>query len=571
MARKRPETGADPVERYAREVVSGDISAGQWVRKACERHLRDLKEQAKRGIVWRWDLAQEIVDFFPTCLRHGEGQYAGETFELLPWQLFVVGQLYGWRWRADLSRRFRTAYIEATKGCGKTPLVGGLALYELLRGPDGAEIFSAASGRDQAKIVLKRAQLMRDKSPAVKQRIKTTLDNLAAHDTHSFFRSVSREAGSLEGHNVHLAIVDEVHVHKTSDVCDTMQDGTKGRPDALVIEITNTGAGTTNVCFDHHQYTQKILDGMMENDAWFGVIFGIDPDDDWRDETCWDKASPSLDVTITRNYLREQISKAEGMPARTRRVKRLNFGIWDDAGLEPAIDPAVWKACGASVDRESFYGRECYGGLDLSAVNDLTALVLVFPNEDRTIDVLPFFWLPDDELATKERRDQAPYRTWKDLGFLETTPGPTIDDWFVARRIEQLAAEFEILEIGYDRWGMEKFKGTLRSTTDWDDTRIDELFRPFGQGYVSMSAPIKELERLLANKRLRHGLHPVLTMCASAAVQLKDPADNRKWAKDKATHRIDGIVALTMAIGIMAEDLGNDSRRSVYDEAGFFM
>lgn len=549
----------DPVEKYCLSALRGDEVVGPWVRKACQRHLRDLKRQNELGLVWDWSNADHVVTFFETCLIHGEGEFSGELFILLPWQKFIIGNLYGWL-KKDGTRRFRTAYIEAGKGVGKTPLVAGLALYELLMGPRGAEVFSAASQREQAGIVFKRAALMASKSPSVARRIKVGQRAISCLSTMSSFRAVSREAGTLEGQNVHLGIIDEVHVHKTSDVCDVVQDGTKGRPNAQVIEITNTGSGTHNVCWDHRRYSEQILDGMMDNEAWFAYVCALDEKDSWRNPKVWPKANPSLGVTVSKDYLVEQIKKAEGIPARERRVKRLNFCIWDDAGPEKAIDAEVWKACGGPVDRDELLGRECWGGLDLSAVHDLTALVLVFPRDDdtRILDVLPFFWLPDDGLEAKERKDRAPYRLWRDQGFLETTPGPTIDDWYVARRLEQITADFDLVKIGYDRFLMSKLTGTLRATTDWDNAKIDDLFVPHGQGFLGMMGPINELDKLLLNKRLRHGMHPVLNMCASYAVCQTDPAGNRKWAKDKAEQRIDGIVALTMAIGVWSNDLGVD-------------
>jgi len=452
-----------------------------------------------------------------------------------------------------------------------SPLVAGLALYELLMGPRGSEVFSAASQREQASIVFKRAALMASKSPSIARRIKVGIRAISCASTMSSFRPVSREAGTLEGQNVHLGIIDEVHVHKTSDVCDVVQDGTKGRPNAQVIEITNTGSGTHNVCWDHKRYSEQILDGMMENEAWFAYMCELDEKDSWRDSKMWCKANPSLGVTVSKDYLAEQVKKAEGIPARERRVKRLNFCIWDDAGPEKAIDVEVWKACGGPVDRDDLLGRECWGGLDLSAVHDLTALVLVFPRPDdsRILDVLPYFWLPDDGLEAKERKDRAPYRLWRDQGFLETTPGPTIDDWYVAHRLEQIATDFDLVKIGYDRFLMSKLTGTLRATTDWDDAKIAELFVPHGQGFLGMADPINELDKLLRNKRLRHGMQPVLSMCASYAVCQTDPAGNRKWAKDKAEQRIDGIVALTMAIGVWSGDLGAERHvRSVYEQPG---
>ena len=484
----------------------------------------------------------------------------GQPFNLLLWQKFLLGQLYGWR-NSDGVRRFRTAYIEIGKGAGKTPLLAGVALNEMVDGAIGAaEIFSAATGRDQAKIVFKRAELMLRQSKTLSRIIAVHRENMSCEQTQSFFRPVSREAGSLEGHNVHLALIDEVHVHKSADVCDTMQDGTKGRPNACVIEITNTGSGKHNVCYDHHQYSINILDGMIENDAWFAYVCGLDKDDSWQDPKVWPKANPSLDTvaklegqpgTISAAFLAEQIKKAEGMPARQRRIKRLNFCIWDDAGPERAIDVDLWKANGAPVDRDELIGRECWGGLDLASVNDLVAFVLLFPHEDRMVDVLPYFWLPAEGLAEKERRDRLPYRLWVDQGFLEVTPGNTIDDWYIARRMEQILEPFDPVAIGYDRWGMEKFKGTMRAT----GVGIPEdILRPVGQGYAGISGPIKAFLKRLGNHGYRHGMHPVLTMNAAYAVMHEDGAGNCKWAKDKAEYKIDGVVAASMAEGVMSDD-----------------
>lgn len=565
----------DPAEEYARRVLRGEIVAGPYVRKACARHLRDLDEQDKRGITWDWGKAQDVVEFFEKCLKHGDGPTdttLGQPFKLLLWQKFIIGQLYAWRNKSDGSRRFRTAYIEIGKGAGKSPLIAGLALNEMTDGAIGAaEIFSAATGRDQAKIVFKRAELMLRQSKLLSKIIAVHRENMSCEQTQSFFRPVSREAGSLEGHNVHLALIDEVHVHKSADVCDTMQDGTKGRPNACVIEITNTGSGKHNVCYDHHRYSENILDGMIENDAWFAFVCGLDKEDEWTDPQVWPKANPSLDSvarlegqpgTISAAFLAEQIKKAEGMPARQRRIKRLNFCIWDDAGPERAIDVDVWKANGAPVDVDELVGRDCWGGLDLAAVNDLTALVLLFPREDRFVDVLPFFWLPQEGLAEKERRDKFPYRQWVDEGYLEVTPGNTIDDWYVARRIADLAARFNIVTIGYDKWGMAKFLGAIRAA---DIDLPESLFREVGQHFASMGPCIKAFEKRLGDRRYRHGMHPVLTINAAYAVTVPDGMDNKKWMKNKAEHRIDGIVAMSMAEGVMSDD-GGILHGSVYDD-----
>lgn len=529
---------ADPVTEYAKKVVARRLVAGPWVRKACARHLDDLKHAKRRGLVWQLDRALRAIDFFPDMLQLEDGS----EFRLLPWQQFIVGSLFGW-YNADSTRRFRTAYVETGKGSGKTPLAAGIGLYGLTAdGQPAAEIYSAATARDQASIVFRDAMRMRSQNPELVEQIEEKVGSLSVPSTFSVFRPVSSEHRGLDGKRVHMAIVDELHEHPSSIVVDKMRAGTKAQRNALIFEITNSGYDRESVCYRHREYSEKVLDGIFENEQWFAYVCALDDGDEWTNEKVWPKANPSLGVTIPESYLREQVKEALGMPSKQNIVKRLNFCIWtEQADLWMPMDR--WDACDGKVDPESLRGRICYAGLDLSSTTDLSSLVLYFPGIDGGRDaVLPFFWIPGDEIQERERRDHVPYMTWVEQGLLEATPGPVINLDAIRHRINALASEsgFLIQEIAFDRWGATEISQKLMNDGF-------ELVK-FGQGYASMSAPMKELSRIVLSRRFDHGGHPILRWNASNVSAEQDPAGNIKPDKRSSKARIDGVVALIMAL-----------------------
>ncbi len=553
--------------RYARDVVAGKIVAGQLVRLACHRHLRDLKEGKKRGLRFDEDLAERAVNFFPVVLRLAEGQHAGKPFNLQPWQQFIVASLFGWL-AEDGYRRFRIAYIEIGKGNGKSPMAGGIGLYGLVADREpGAEIYSAAVNRDQARILWTDADKMVDASPALQRKIDRKVNNLAVLSSHSFFRPVSAEARGLDGKRVHMALIDEIHEHPTSLVVDKMRAGTKGRRQALIVEITNSGYNRHTVCWHHHEYSQKILEGSVDNDSWFAYVCGLDPEvregdtvvreaDDWRDETVWIKANPNLGVSVTLKYLREQVQEAIGMPSKEAIVRRLNFCEWTQASTVWIADKK-WMLCADPVDPQALSGRLCFGGLDLANTTDVGAFVLYFPadDEDPLARVLPFFWIPSEGVNAKS--DRVPYKQWVRAGAIKVTDGNVIDYEVIRQDIRELYERYAIHEIAYDRWNATQLVTQLQG---------DGLAMvPWGQGFQMMTAPTRELETLITGRQIAHGGHPVLRWMAGNTVVQQDPAGNIKPDKAKSSEKIDGIVALIEAIGCSQATPVSTSR---YDEEG---
>lgn len=549
------------VTQYALDVAEGRVVAGRAVRLACQRHLDDLEHGHERGLSFDERAATQAIDFFHFLLL-AEGEHADKPFDLQPWQAFIVGSLFGWKGE-DGYRRFRLAYIEAGKGSGKSPLLAGIGLYMLVAdGEAAAECYAAAVTRDQAKISFTDAKRMVEASPALAKRVDVLVNNLSHPKTGSFFRPVSSEARALDGKRPHFAGIDEIHEHPNSLVVDKMRAGTKGRRQALIVEITNSGYDRKSVCFQHHTYSLQILEGALTNDAWFAYICQLDvceahrnegmqnpqdgcPDcDDWTDEACWLKANPNLGVSLTWKYLREQVAEAVGMPAKAGIVMRLNFCVWTQQ-LTKWLPIDKWLAGSAPVTRESLRGRRCFGGLDLAPVRDLSCFALVFPPVEpgEKWKALVRTWCPEDDIMERVKRDRVPYDLWERQGWIETTEGNTTDFSFIERGIVEDSKYFSLQTIAYDRAFAHSLVLTLK-----DQHGLSVM--DFGQGFMSMAAPTSELERMIRAGELQHGGNPVLDWMASNVVVLTDPAGNLKPDKEHSPEKIDGIVAIIMAMAM---------------------
>lgn len=541
----------DPVTHYAQQVTKGKIVAGPHVRDACARHLRDLEHGPKRGLRWDLEAANEAIAFYREVLVLNGGEFEGIAYELLPWQGFIVGSLFGWK-RGDGFRRFRVAFVETGKGSGKSPLAAGIGMKGLVAdGEMRAEVYAAATKKDQAQVLFRDAVAMFRQSPELAARLEPSGSqgkewNLAYHATESFFRPIASD-NSQSGPRPHIALLDEVHEHPDGMMVEMLRAGTKGRRQAMIFMITNSGTNKQSVCWEYHEYGVKVCAGTIEDDSFFAYVASLDEGEDpFVDEACWPKANPSLGVTIRHDYLREQVTQARGMPAKEATVRRLNFCQWVEAH-NPWISGHVWLGAGEEIDQQLLLNRRCWGGLDLSSTQDLTAFVLVFePTEtDPVWRMLVFFWLPDETLVEKADKDRVPYITWRTAGHLETTPGRAISKLHILHRLSEICAMFDVQEIGYDRWRIEDLKMLMEQ----EGVSLPPL-NPFGQGFKDMAPALDEFERRLVNGQLKHNNNPVMTWCAANAVVSSDPAGNRKVAKDKATGRVDGIVAAVMATGL---------------------
>lgn len=511
----------------------GQASWEQWVRSDADQRA------VSEGYWFDVGAAERVRTFFLKFLRHSKGQWAGKAFELLDWQWTdVVAPLYGWK-RPDGTRRFRRGYIEVPKKNGKSSLFAGLSLYSLVAdGEPGAEVYVAAVDRDQASIVYGEAANMTEISPHLSSRLRVirSTKRIVNDRSQSVLRALSADTPSKQGLNASAVLIDELHAHKNREMFDTLRYAGAARKQPLNLCITTAGYDRHSICWEQHEYARQVLDGTIEDLSFFGYIVGAPSEADWTSREVWRAANPSWQITIDENQFADDAHEAQESAAKENSFRRYRLNQWTEQAVR-WINMEKWDACSAPV--VDLDGRECFGGLDLSCTTDISALVLVFPDDGR-FDVLPFFWVPEDGARKRERRDKVPYGQWIRNGLIEATPGEVVDYETIHARINELGQQFNIRQIAIDRWNATQLAGQLEA----DGFEIVA----FGQGYSSINAPTKKLEELVLSNKLAHGGHPVLRwMAGNVSIDI-DAAGNWKPSKKKSIEKIDGIVALVMAV-----------------------
>lgn len=486
------------------------------------------------------EAGDRAVSFF-SHLRHWSGEWKGKRFHLEPWQADeVVRPLFGWKRRSDNLRRYRQAYIEVPKKNGKTPLAAGIALTSMYTdGEPGAECYAVAVDRSQAeKLLFADAKHMVELCPALRRRSKIFRRSIVYGD--SRFEVLSADVKTKHGVRPHLAAIDELHAWKSREMWDVLVMGTAARRQPLIIAITTAGVGQEGICFEQHDYARKVLDGTLDDPTYLPVIYAAPDDADFTDPEVWKAANPNLGVTVKIEYLETECKKALATPTYQNEFRRFHLNQWVGQ-YERAIDMGQWDACRERPEPAELVGRECYAGLDLSSRLDITALVLVFPHDDGTYSVLPHYWIPEENVLDRARRDRAPYDVWLRDGIVETTAGNQVDQEAIRKRVVQLAKLYRIVTCAFDPWNAVKVATEL---AEQDGIRMVEC----RQGYKTLSQPTKSLIGLVADGRLRHGGDPALRWQADALSLRKDENDNWRPDKKRSTQRIDGIVALIMAL-----------------------
>lgn len=509
--------------------------------------------------------AEHAVNFI-NCLKHTKGRWRGVPFELLPWQDTIIREVFG-TVKDNGYRQYNTAYVEIPKKNGKSELAAAVALYMTCGdGEWGAEVYGCASDRQQASIVFDVAVDMVDQCPALKKRIKPVMSvkRLVYKPTNSFYQVLSAEAYTKHGLNVHAVIFDELHAQPNRELFDVMTKGSgDARTQPLFFLITTAGNDRNSVCFEQHQKAEDIILGRKIDSAFYPVIYGAKDDADWSSEKVWYQANPSLGYTIDIEKVRNAYLSARDNPAEENIFRQLRLNQWVKQSTR-WMQMEKWDACDFAVDEAELIGRECYGGLDLSSSTDITAFVLIFPprTEEEKYIILPYFWIPEENMRLRVRRDHVPYDTWEQQGFLKTTEGNVIHYGFIERFIDDLGKKFHIKEIAFDRWGAVQMVQNLEG--------LGFTVVPFGQGFKDMSPPSKELMKLTLEKKLAHGGHPVLRWMMDNIFIRQDPAGNIKPDKEKSTEKIDGAVAAIMALDRSIRNGGNSSG-SVYDDRGILV
>ena len=509
-------------------------------------------------------LADRAVAFI-NSLKHTKGVWYGKNFELLPWQDKIVRDLFG-TLKPNGYRQYNTAYIEIPKKQGKSELAAAIALYLTCGdGEYGAEVYGCAADRQQASIVFDVAVEMINQCPALKKRCKilASQKRIVYLPLKSFYQVLSAESYTKHGLNVHGVIFDELHAQPNRALYDVMLTGSgDARKQPLYFLITTAGTDRNSICYEVHNKAKDIIRGKRNDPTFYPVIYGIEDEDDWTDEKNWYKANPSLDITVDIDKIRAAFNNAKENPAEENLFRQLRLNQWVKQSIR-WMPMDKWSMCSYPIDKERLKGRVCYGGLDLSSTTDITAFVLVFPpeDEDGKYEILPFFWLPEETLDLRVRRDHVPYDTWKAKGLIMTTEGNVVHYGFIEKFIEELGTQYNIKEIAYDRWGAVQMVQNLEG--------MGFTIVPFGQGYKDMSPPTKELMKLVLEKKIAHGGNEVLEWMVDNIYIKTDPAGNIKPDKEKSTEKIDGAIAMIMALDRAIRHGGQ--QESVYNDRGIII
>ncbi len=544
-----------PAEFYAEQVRSGAILVCEYVRLAVERYYADLDRALDEGRYFDKKAAMRAIHFIEK-LKHTKGEWAGQRFRLEPWQQFVLWNIFGWK-NADGTRRFRYAYIEIARKNGKTALSAGIGLYMLFAdGESRPEVYSAATVKDQAKICFSDAVEI-VKATDLKNYLTPYRNSIVYELKGGTMKPLSSDYGTHDGLNPSCGIIDEFHAHKDSGMFDVIKSAFGARRQPLMFVITTAGFNKSGACYAYRENVIKVLRGVNEDDSLFGIIYTLDDKSEWDDPKMWIKANPNLGVSLSADYLADQVKDAKNRPEAVRNVMTKNVDLWVDAERTWILDDA-WQKCIGTTAPADLKGCACWGGLDLSNVSDITAYVLLFHENDR-FQLLPHFWIPEEKMREKIRKENINCDKWVAEGYVTVTPGNVIDYDFVKADILRIVADYDLRTSAYDRWN------SSQTIIDLQNEGME--CNPFGQGYGSMSAPTKEFEKLVLTGKIEHFGNPVLRWMLASTLVKTDPAGNIKPDKEKSTQKIDGIVAAIMALGEWMTAQANDERNP-YENRG---
>lgn len=549
----------DPVTDYAIKVLDGTLPAGPFVVWACQRHLDDLKRDdiyLDLVAAWRW------IKFFG-LLKHYKDHFAGKPIKLEPWQQFRVGSVFGWKRRDTELRRFRVSFNKVPRKNGKTTEMAGIGLGGLiLDGITGAEVYSVATRRDQARIVFEDAQVMGAKSPAVKKRLKFFKTSTVYQSKFSKWLPLSKDSKTMDGLNPSLGLYDEFAMWRDYELRGKIREGMASRKQPLEWIVTTEGTMTESPCCSLTDHAACVLNPDLPDffdDTLFAYLATPFEGDDPGDPKTWATANPNLGVSKFEDFLREGWATARQMPSEQNDFLTYQLNILCGAA-DSWLGMEAWANCaGSGIDANALAGQRCFAGLDLALVHDLSALVLVFPDV-YPIPVLPFFWCPKDNIRERSKLDKVPYDRWARDGYITATPGNATDFNFIKEKIIEICGIYNVCELLYDRaLAQPLIQGLI-------DEEINCI--GYGQGYLSQNNSLREIERLVKCAGLQHGNHPILSWNVNNAQVIKDPSNNIKLFKKDPRKRIDGLAALSNAFGGVILSAGSNEKGSVYDTRG---
>lgn len=554
--------------KYCYQVLDGTIASNKWIKLAAERHFKDLEKSKKKDYLYEFDnnRAQRAIDFFK-FLKHTKGELARirAPFELMPWQQFIVGSIFGWVTKKKhkvtnkQTRRFKTAEVFVARKNGKSLLASGIGLYMLLAdGESGAEVYSAATTRDQAKIVFDDAKVMLNNSD-LKEVATAYKTEISAPGLNSKFKPLSSDANSLDGLNVHCGLIDEIHAHRTRDVYDVIETATGARTQPLIFVISTAGTILEGIATELWKYGEYVLNNIIDDDSLFACLYTLDAGDDFTDPENWLKANPCLGVSKKVEDMERLCKKAKAMVSARGNYLTKHCNIFVSS-TDTWLDIQQVQKCIKDIKLDDYLGKECYIGLDLAQKLDLTSMCLIFPTDDGGIDVFFRNYIPDGSLSKITAQSQQQYDKWSRAGFLEITDGVATDFDYIKKDIRQFCEMFDVQHVGYDTHVATQLAGELSN----DNIPMVAV----GQSMANLSEPSKELELLIATKKLSYNGDSVFEWCCSNVHIYTDANENIKPIKENKSSKdkIDAVIALVTGLSLCI--LKEPKKQSVYETRG---
>ena len=503
--------------------------------------------------------SQRAISFIERFCTHTKGELTKKPLLLEDWQKEIVGNIFGWKDKKTNLRKYRTVFIAVPRKNGKTTLCAAISLYMLFADSErGSEVYAAAGDRNQAGIIFEIAKGMILQSSELISRSKVFRNSITHEAKGNFFQAISSDSKTKHGFNANCIIFDELHVQKNRDLWDALTTSTGARREPLTIAITTAGYDKQSICYEVYNYAKRVLDGSIKDDSFYAVIYEAELEDDITSKKVWAKANPNLGVSLRVEYMQRESKRAMDLPSYQNTFKRLMLNIWTESQTQ-WIGHDEWMECHQEFDYSTLDGMECWGGLDLASTRDISAFVLLF-NVDGKFIVQPHIFIPQENAKKRSDRDGVNYMEWLRDGHINGTDGDVQDYNFIRAKINELSKKYRIQAIAYDRWNASQIVIDLQN----DGATLD----PFGQGFVSMSMPTKDLEVQIVAKNIIHDNNPAMNWMLSNVALQEDPAGNIKVAKNKSKEKVDGIIALIMALG---EYYSADEGASVYEDRGLLL
>ena len=540
-------------EEYARSVTENKILTCEYVKQSVQRHLKDLERE---DIYFDSKAAKTAIGIIEQiCIGRGfdeKGKQSKILFTLEPFQSFIVAMIFGWKLEKNDLRRFRYAYIEMARKQGKSTLAAAIAIL-LFLAEFQSEVYTIATKRDQAKIVFNMAKRLIQETPWLAKDITVQQHNISLLSKYSKFEALSSDARKQDGSNPSCAIVDEFHEHPNWDMYNVMKSGMGSRDQPLLFTITTAGFDKNAPCYHLRHTCTQILNGALEDDSMFVMVFTLDDEDDWEDTSMWGKANPNLGVTMEMDYLLQEFNQAKNSPSQIVNFQTKNLNVWTQSSAV-WIKDKDWLSCPGEIDLELLKGASCYGGLDLAKTIDINSLCLLFPNpeakrEEMDFKALWWYWIPEDKVLNN--RDNINYTQWVSENWVEVTPGREVDYQYIIKRIADLHTVYNIYDIAYDNYMANS------SIVQELEKQHSIIMTRLPQGFKYLSEPTRFIENLVVGRKINHGSNPVSRwMCQNVELQ-QDPEGNVKMSKSRSKNKIDGMYALADAIAVWQTDLDN--------------